>query len=184
MQHLRSCSAAASKLLAVMISRPMLSVPPEDFLDRCLPRSRLLLLRQPSSQSELSEPFSLLSTAGLSSPSSSVARRTPPPGAVEVPLTGSEPLRVGSEDSPPSERAKAESDSLRYAVSMSMRLPESVTRLLLEAAAGGVGLSMRVAGEADLRGPGEPDFDRPRGPATELGLSLELDEPRKPAELP
>jgi hypothetical protein len=158
----------------------MLSVPPDDFLDRCLPRSFVLVLLHPSSQSELSEALSLLSTAALSSPSSSVARRTPPPGAVAIPLEGSEPLRFGSEDKPPSERANAESESLRYAVSISMRFPESVTNVLF---AGGVGLSMRVAGEADL-GPGEPDFDLPRGVFVELCLSLGFEDPRKPEVLP
>lgn len=65
-----------------------------------------------------------------------------------------------------------------------MRLPESVTRLLFEVEVGGGGFSMRVAGEADLRGPGDPDFDRPKGPFSELCRSLEFEEPRKPAELP
>jgi hypothetical protein len=166
-----------------MISLPMLSVPPDDFLDRCLPLSFVLVLLQPSSQSELSEALSLLSTAALSSPSSSVARRTPPPGAVAIPLEGSEPLRFGSEDKPPSERANAESESLRYAVSISMRFPESVTKVLFAGGAGGVGLSMRVAGDADL-GPGEPDFDLPRGVFVELCLSLGFEDPRKPDVLP
>lgn len=167
-----------------MTSLPMLSVPPDDFLDRCLPRSFGFVFFQPSSQSELSEALSLLSTAALSSPSSSVARRTPPPGAVAVPLTGSTPLRLGSEDKPPSERARAESESLRYAWSMSMLLPESVTKVLLDFEAGCVGFSMRVAGEADRPGPGEPDLDLLKGPLAELCLSLEFELPRKPLELP
>jgi hypothetical protein len=53
--------------------------------------------------------------------------------------------------------------------------------VLFDGAAGGFGLSMRVAGEADLPGAGEPDFDLPRGPFTELCLSLEFEEPRNPA---
>ena len=65
-----------------------------------------------------------------------------------------------------------------------MRFPESVTKVLFEVGAGGVGLNMRVAGEADLPGPGDPDFDLPSGPFMELCLSFEFEDARKPAVLP
>jgi hypothetical protein len=64
---------------------------------------------------------------------------------------------------------------------MSTRFPESVTKVLFDGGAGGVGLHMRVAGEADLPGPGDPDFDLPSGPFMELCRSLEFEDARKPA---
>ena len=64
-----------------------------------------------------------------------------------------------------------------------MRLPESVTIVLLDAGADVVWLSMCTAGDADRPGPGEPDFDLPSGLLVEFCRSLPFDALIKPVEL-
>lgn len=53
----------------------------------------------------------------------------------------------------------------------------------MDVGASEVGLSMRVAGDVERVGPGEPDFDLPKGPLMEC-LSRPFDEPKKPEEVP
>jgi hypothetical protein len=66
-----------------------------------------------------------------------------------------------------------------------MRFPESVTNVLLEVGAGAVvGLRVRVPGDADRWGPGEPDFERAKGPFAELCRSLPEPPTKNPLEFP
>jgi hypothetical protein len=66
-----------------------------------------------------------------------------------------------------------------------MRFPESVTSVLLEVDAGAAeGLSVRIPGEAERWGPGDPDLDLTYGPVAELCRSLVGPPAKKPVEFP